>query len=762
MASVIRKMGNYPFTQQHEEKDCGAACLSMISEFYGLKLPYAKFREWIKVDYQGANIYGLVTGAQQAGFVAEALHGTEEELLEGIEKGEIDYPFIARIVDEHLFEHFIVVYAMKHGKVIVGNPAKNKVSQMSTVQFMQQWQGEIITFVPGHDFQKKNERKGALNKYYTYILSQKRLLLFVFLVSAIISIINVSGSVIFEYILTNSFEGRSINEDTEYLASPPEVRRKIPLKDADGKIREKVAIIFDNIDTVCLTILLMYLLRCFLQIMRGYALAVMTKKMDLPITLDYYDHLVDLPMEFHETRQTGELMSRFYDTSKIRDAISSATLTIILDTIMAIACGALLCYMNVTLFFITVEIIGSYTLILFLFRNPIKSINYEWMEQEAQVTSYLKESIDGISMVKAYQYENNAKRKLKNLYSKLANLSVKSSLLYQMQDSLVSLTASTGIVLLLWIGTYLCIDGELQIADLFVFYYLLQYFLAPVSNLINLQPELQTAMVAAERLSDILDAEKEQRNSEKEELNSLFCDIRMENIDFRYGNRNLVLHSVNMEFQRGKKIAIVGESGCGKTTLAKILLAFYRPESGRILVDGRNLCEYSLASIRKRMAYISQEIFLFCDTIYNNLRVGDEKITDEEIRKMCERLGMNGFIEQLPMGYHTMLEENGSNLSGGQKQRLAIVRALLRKPDVLIMDEATSNLDTVTEHRIKKILEDFSEDITWIMIAHRIHTIKNCDIIYVMDKGKVIESGNHETLLSKRGQYYKMVYRDGR
>ncbi len=353
--------------------------------------------------------------------------------------------------------------------------------------------------------------------------------------------------------------------------------------------------------------------------------------------------------------------------------------------------------------------------------------------------------------------KKSVKGKLQKLYETLADSSVRGSFIYQIQDSLISLTASAGVVVLLWVGTYLCMADVIRIADLFVFYYLLSYFLSPVSNLINLQPELQTAMVAAERLNDVMNAEKEQKNAGKEEIQSLFRDIQIENVDFRYGNRNPVLQDVNMTFPKGKKIAIVGESGCGKTTLAKLLLGFYDPEQGRILVDGKELHEYSTNSIRKHMAYISQDIFLFSDTIYNNLRVGDEKITDEEIRKMCERLGVNTFIEQLPMGYKTMLEENGNNLSGGQKQRLAIVRALLRKPDVLIMDEATSNLDTVTEDQIKKVLEEYSDDMTWIMIAHRLHTIKSCDIIYVMDRGKVIEQGTHQELLAIDGRYRRLV-----
>ena len=495
-------MIRYPFTQQHEEKDCGAACLSMISEFYGLKLPYARFRDWIKVDEQGANIYGLVTGAEKAGFEADALEGTGEELLEGIETGEIRFPFIARVVEEHLFEHFIVVYAIRKGKVIVGNPAKNKITRITIEEFMEHWLGEIITFTPSEEFTKRNERKGTFKKYFTYILTQKKLLLLVFLISIVISAVNVSGSIVFEYILTESFEEEPSNADMEeYESSWAAVAgEEISTKDMSGKIIEKVSLIFTNMDTVCITILLMYLLRCLLEILRGYSLAVITKKIDIPVTLQYYDHLIELPMEFHETRKTGELMSRFYDISKIRDAVSSATLTIMLDTIMAIACGALLCYMNVTLFIITVAIMVCYMVIVLLFRNPLKSVNYKLMEEEAQVTSYLKESIDGIGMIKAYQYEKSVKGRLQKLYETLADSSVRGSFIYQIQDSLISLTASAGVVVLLWVGTYLCMTDVIRIADLFVFYYLLSYFLSPVSNLINLQPELQTAMVAAERL----------------------------------------------------------------------------------------------------------------------------------------------------------------------------------------------------------------------------------------------------------------------
>lgn len=750
-------MSKYPFTQQHDEKDCGAACLSMISEYYGLKLPIAKFRDIIKVDAQGANIYGLVSGADRIGLDTEALYGTSEQLMEGISNGEIQFPFVARIVNEHMFEHFVVVYSIKKEKAIIGDPGKNRIIKVPISQFLEQWQGQIIIFIPNQNFEKRNERKGSFRKFFLLIIAQKKMLIFIFVMSVLIAAINVSGAMIFEYILSDSM-GMAGNvsgiSKAEY-----NYEEKMVLEKTTNSIFDKLKVIFADINVVCAVIIIMYIMRWFMQIARGYLLALTAKKVDIPLTLGYYNHLVDLPASFHVTRKTGEFLSRFNDTLKIRDAISTAALTIMLDTIMALACGALLCCISTTLFLITLVIMIIYAFIMFLFREPIKSVSHEIMEQDAQVTSYLKESIDGIETVKAYQCENFIKNKAEKLYERLADKSVKGSLIYNLQDSIISLVASAGVVVLLWAGTYLCIDNIISIADLFVFYYLINYFLDPVANLINLQPELQTAMVAAERLNDILDAETEQRDSDKAQLESLHGDIKIENLDFRYGNRELVLQNINMDFPKGKKIAIVGESGCGKTTLAKLLLSFYQPECGKVMINGKNLSEYPIASVRKHIAYIPQDIFVFADTIYNNLKFGNEYVTDEEVKAACKLCCADEFIEKLPMKYDTMIEENGNNLSGGQKQRLAIARALLRKPDILIMDEATSNLDTITEESIKRTIQNLCDTMTCIIIAHRINTIKNCDYIYVMDKGRIIEQGTHQSLLEEDGVYRKLVMR---
>lgn len=751
----------YPHIKQHDQRDCGAACLSMISEFYGLKLPIAKFRELIKVDIQGANIYGIVDGSQKIGLDAEALEGTPDELFEGIFNKEITFPFIARIVNSEMYSHFVVVYNIKNNKVIIGDPGKQKIKKVDIESFVEIWQGQIITFAPNKSFKKENKRKGALTKYFKLITRQKKLLIAVLIVSLIIALINILSSAMFEYIMDDALTMTSqteqqiqVEDHEDHNGSSCEDEACTEDHSSDSwvsRLIEKLGLIFTNLDTVCISIIILFLIKCALRALRGYTLSIAAKKVDIPLTLGYYNHLVDMPISFYGTRKTGEFMSRFSDTSKIREAVSTATLSIVMDTIMALLTGVALYYISPLLFGITLLTLLVYAIIVFIFKNPIKSINYEIMENDAQVDSYLKESIDGIETIKAYKYENTAKKKTENLFVKLVNMVVKGSIIYNLQDVIVEAVASIGVVCLLWSGTYLCLSDALSVGELIVFYYLINYFLEPVQNLINLQPVLQTAVVAAERLSDVIDVETE--NNDKKKAENLRGDIVFNNVDFRYGNKELLLKNININIGKGEKVAIVGESGCGKTTITKLLMSFYQPENGKITVGGFDLAEYSPESVREHISYISQNTFLFSDSIYNNLRMGNESITNEKIEEVCRLCFADEFIQQLPFKYETIIDENGNDLSGGQKQRLAIARALLRNPDILIMDEATSNLDTLTEEGIKSTIDNLSKEITCVIIAHRLRTIKNCDYIYVVDKGQISEQGTHEELLNKNGIY---------
>lgn len=771
----------FPHIKQHDEKDCGAACLSMISDYYGLKLKIAQFRELIKVDRNGANIYGIVSGAKKIGFDADALEGDGDDLVDGIKKGEIGFPFIARIVNEDLFEHYIVVYRISKKGFIVGDPGKNKITNMPADNFFKQWQGQIIVLKPDESFEPRNERKGSFTKFFKYITIQKKTLGLIFLASIIMIAINLFGSVFFQYVIDDAVSlGDVTGEYTSGSCEDPECEDEhdhdeVVDSESDytqdeivdsgdnheeqpdyednhksfaDKIIDKLDVIFSNLNTVCISIITLYILAFLIKLARGYLLAIMSKKISVPLTLDYYNHLVDLPIDFFGARKTGELISRFSDTENIRHAISTTTLTIMLDSLMAIACGVYLFCMNHLLFFVTLVILFLYAVVMFCFVKPIRRINYEIMEDDAQVTSYLKESIDGIETIKAYGYENGAKSATGKLFKGLSDKIVHGSVMFNIQESLITLVSSVGIVVLLWVGAYLCIENKITIGMLMSFYYLLDFFLEPIQNLINLQPTLQTAIVAAERLNDVLDAETEVM-TEDETSSMPSGDIHINNISFRYGSRKLCLDNVSLDIKEGKKIAIVGENGCGKTTLIKLLMTFYKPENGSITIGDTDTASIPKNIMRKNVAYISQNVFLFSDSIYNNLRLGDESITDEEIHEICKKCYLDDFINSLPLGYDTVIEENGTNLSGGQKQRLAIARALLKKPKILIMDEATSNLDIITQAKINKMIDGFSDNLTRVIIAHKPEEIRTADYIYVMDNGSIINQGTYQDLQDK-------------
>ena len=385
--------------------------------------------------------------------------------------------------------------------------------------------------------------------------------------------------------------------------------------------------------------------------------------------------------------------------------------------------------------------------------------NRKQMEDNAQLTSYMVESLNGIQTVKAYNAERKANRETEIKFVRLLRSFFDLTWVSNLQSSLKTFVELVGGIIILWVGGVSVINGEMTIGALITFNSLLAYFLDPVKNLINLQPQMQTAVVAADRLGEILDLEAEKTEVEYRKLTptSLAGDIEIKNLNFRYGTRKLVLEDINLKIEKGQKIAFVGESGSGKTTLSKLLLHLYAPESGDILINGNNIEDIQLECLRERIAYIPQETFLFSGSIFENLTLGLDDATMDDIIEASKMAQAHDFINELPLRYETRLEENGTNLSGGQRQRLAIARAMLKKPDILILDEATSNLDAITERALDRTIHEFAKDMTTIFIAHRLSTIKNCDRIYVMDKGRIVEQGTHRELIELGGRYAYLV-----
>lgn len=511
-----------------------------------------------------------------------------------------------------------------------------------------------------------------------------------------------------------------------------------------------------SLHSISIAMLILLLFKIVTEFFRKTLLLYMAQNIDVPLLLGYYNHVVKLPMNFFGTRKVGEIISRFNDGDKIRNAISSVTLTLMIDVLMAVVGGAILYLQNLKLFFTCFVPIVLYLILVFGFKNKLKKVNRRVMEDNASLTSYLVESLEGIETVKAFNGEGLVRLKTENKFLKFMKSYFKHGYTYNVQGTLMDTISGGFGICLLWFGGSLVLKGEVTIGELISFNALLAYFIQPIGRLINLQPQLQEAIVASDRLGEILDLELEKSDDESIKPETLAGCISLENVSFAYGMRDNVLNDINISIHNGEKIALVGESGSGKTTIAKLLMGFYKIDQGKIILNNYYIDDIDKETLRSKISYISQDSFFFSGTIKENLEFVGDDVTYEKMVDACKKAHIHEYIESLPLKYKTPLEEKGSNLSGGQRQRLSIARALLKKPEILIMDEATSNLDSITERAIQRTLEECTENVTTIVIAHRLSTIKKCQKIYVMDKGRIIEEGSHRELLDKGGYYYRL------
>ena len=710
-------MNKFKCILQNDETDCGPACLAAIFRKYGLKVTIAKIRDIAGTDRQGTNAHGLVKVIEHFGFQQKVVEADKSVLT-----NKLPLPAIAHVIIDDSLLHYVVITKVKGDTVVVSDPAKGIVKYKKE-DFLKIWTNILILIAPTNKSQKGNKKQSTLLSFFCLLISQKWLLLRIFILSMILTSIGIITSFYYQVLMDDIVPSSSL-EMLNYV----------------------------SVITLCL-----FFVQIGLNFLRGFLIVKLEQNIDIPIMLGYYNHALILPMKFYSMRDTGEIISRFNDASSIRDIVSEASLTIMMDTIMAVVGAVVLFYCNRLLFLISVVVLILYGIIVFIYNKPIKKINRKIMEMNSKVTSQFVETINGIETIKVFNQEKNEETKTDKLYKKFLKKIFNGGILSLSQQTVTMFVAVVGELVILWVGTACVIKGNLTLGELITFNALLGYFINPIKNLINLQPSIQTAVVAADRLGEILDIAPEYNDEQDQSDNkSRFNKVSISNLDFRYGTRDLVLRHINLEIHRGEKIAFVGESGSGKTTLAKLLVRLYEQEKGSIKLDSSDIREFSISQIRNNISYISQNTFLFSGTIKENLLFGNSDATDDDISQVCKMCELEEYINSLPLKLNTRIEENGKNLSGGQKQRLAIARALLNNPEILIMDEATSNLDYITEKSIEKTINTFSGNMTTIIIAHRLSTIKDCDKIFVFRNGEIVETGNHKDLLNQKGYYYQL------
>lgn len=703
--------------EQAEEMDCGAACLAMLCKHYGINMTLGKLRELANVTAQGATLDSLARAGEALGFGTRGVQCTFDAL-----KG-FELPFIVHWEGYH----YVIVYGVSSDTVWVADPAVG-FKKLSVEEFERGWSGTCLVFAPGQQMVQMTAARSPWLRFVGYLQPYKKILMHLFLATFVIQMLGIVPPMIIQNIL-------------------------------DG------VLVHQNLSLLHLLILGLVIATVFTQIMstvRAYLANYMVRNLDFSMMAQFFKHTMSLPYSFFAKRKTGDILARFRENQTIRAFLTESTVTTLLNLLMVFIYFTILFLYNVKLTLLLIGFTIPIIALTVVATPKVKDYAREVFTSGTDAQSFLMEALGGIETIKGMGSERPVRLKWEKKYVKALEIQYKSQT-YNILVGLVSqLLNSATTIVILWVGATLVLNRELSIGQLMAFNALMGSVLGPLMGLVGLWSRLADATVAMERLGDVLDIEPEQKPADlasRVVLPDLQGEIKLDRMYFRYGDAGTpyVLEDISIDIKPGELVAIVGRSGSGKTTLAKLLVGFYPPSEGKIIVDGYDMSVIDKDYYRAQVGYVMQSNLLFSGTIAENIASGDESPDRRRIEEVAKMADAHAFITKMPMGYEQVVGERGMGLSGGQVQRLCIARALYHDPRLLVFDEATSALDTQSESNIIGNMQAILAGRTAVIIAHRLSTIMRADKIVVLYEGKIVEQGRHEELLERRGMYYELV-----
>ncbi|RKF02906.1 ATP-binding cassette subfamily B protein [Tenacibaculum lutimaris] len=720
-------MKKFPNYKQTEAKDCGPTCIKIIAKHYGKTINTQQLRSLSETTREGSSLLGLSEAVESIGFKSLGIKLAYNKLKEA------PLPCIIHWNKNH----YVVLYKIKKNIVYISDPAHGLIT-FTKEEFIQHWignnadenteEGIALLVEPTPKFYQEEfeeDEKFGFSFIFKYLYKYKK-----FIVQLIIGLLAGSLLQLILPFLTQSVVDVGIkNQDLNFV----------------------YLILFAQ--------LFLFIGKASLEIIRSWILLHLSTRINISLISDFFIKLMKLPISYFDVRMTGDLLQRINDHKRIERILTTSSLTVLFSFFNLIIFSLVLGYYSLQIF--GVFVLGSvlyFGWVLFFFKKR-KELDYKRFSQVSQEQSKVIELINGMQEIKLHNAERRMRWNWEYVQARLFKVATKSLALEQTQSVGSNFINELKNMFITILSAKLVIDGQITLGMMMAISYIVGQLNGPITQLINFMRDIQDAQISLDRLGEIHNMEDEEKPSdEKVTVIPENASIKLNNISFRYtGGLEPVLKNLSLEIPANKTTAIVGVSGSGKTTLMKLLLGFYQVDKGDISINNFNLKNVSQKEWRRNCGVVMQEGYIFNDSIAKNIAVGEDYVDKEKLAHAIDVANIGDYIEGLPLGYNTKIGSEGNGLSTGQKQRLLIARSVYKNPKFLFFDEATSALDANNEKVIMEKLNEFFANKTAVVIAHRLSTVKNAHQIVVLEKGKIIEKGNHEELIKLKGSYYHLV-----
>lgn len=719
-------LNRFPVEYQMDSQDCGPACLKIIAKHFGKFYSLQSLRDKCGITKEGVSLLDLSTGAESIGLRTLAIKCTIDDVVNSV-------PFPAIIFWKD--SHFVVVYHANKKYIWVSDPAKGHI-KYTHEEFKKGWyqkgakQGVLLAIEPTAEFKdskaEREQRKNTFSSILKYFTPYQRNFTLIFVIMLLVTALQGMLPFISKAVIDVGIKTSDVNFINMVLI---------------GNISILLSVMIFNV-------------------IRDWILMHITARVNIALISDYLIKLMKLPVTFFENKLLGDILQRAQDHERIRSFIMNNSLSLIFSILTFVVFSIILLIYNAIIFYIFISGSFLYAGWVLLFLNIRKKMDWEYFELLSKNQSYWVETVSSIQDIKIYNYEKHRRWKWEEIQARLYHVNKRVLAITNAQNLGAQFIESIKNMGIVFFCATAVIKGEITFGVMISTQFIIGMLNGPLVQFINFIVSAQYAKISFLRINEIKQLEDE------EELLSVGSttilpenkSLILDNVNFQYtANSPLVLHNIYLHIPENKVTAIVGGSGCGKSTLLKLLVRLYKPSYGDIKMDKMNVNAINLRQWRSMCGVVMQDGKIFSDTILNNIVLDDEHIDYEQLRKVCRIAQIEDEINAMPKGFETNIGENGRGLSGGQKQRLLIARALYRNPQYLFLDEATNALDTINEKKIVEALNNAFLQRTVIVVAHRLSTIRNADQIVVLDKGYIVEVGNHDSLMERKGHYFQMI-----